>query len=34
MNADGRTLLHSAITDNDVDGATFLLNNGADIDIR
>ena len=33
-NAEGHTLLHSTILDHDVDGALFLLNNGADIDIR
>ena len=34
VNSDGFTLLHNAIRDGDGDGAVFLLNNGADIDLR
>ncbi len=34
VNSEGKTLLHSAILDSDVDGANFLLSNGADFDIR
>ena len=34
VNSDGFTLLHNAILDGDNDGAIFLLNNGADIDLR
>ena len=34
VNSDGFTLLYNAIRDGDGDGAVFLLNNGADIDLR
>jgi ankyrin repeat protein len=33
-NSDGFTLLHSAILEGDSDGACFLLNHGAEIDLR
>ena len=33
-NSAGLTLLHVAIMDGDGDGANFLLNNGADIDMK
>ena len=34
INSTGLTLLHLAIKDGDSEGANFLLNNGADIDMR
>lgn len=33
-NCEGFTLLHCAILDSDTEGAIFLLNHGADIDMR
>ena len=33
-NSEGLTLLHTAILDEDSEGALFLLNHGAEIDLR